>query len=366
MITLGQPVAPDLAILHQLIGAITASGRWTNGGATVRELEHVLSQDLGSACALTTASGTTALTLALLACDLPRGGEVITSPLTFPATVHAIEAAGLVPVFAGVDPVTLNLAADAACLAIGPRTVAILPVHLFGIAADPEFDDIAAAAGLAIVYDAAHAYGLPGISARGSAAAYSLHATKLMHTGEGGLVTTSDPEFAERLSLARNFGLVGDRALTPGTNGKLSELSAALGLAVHAGLAREIQSRRATRDAYQGVVEASERVRPHAPGCPRALVMEAIRCDPDDQEQLLADLAQRGIAGRRFPALTAENQRYSRVPLIGGERADLDRVAASVLAIPLHGRVTQQAIDAVAHAVRAAPMLIQDASLAPI
>ena len=353
MITLGQPIAPDPETLSRLVARIADSGRWTNDGQTARELERALGHDLGSPIALASSSGTSALTLALMACDLAPGGEVVTSPLTFPATVQAIEAAGLVPIFAGVDPVTLNLAPEAVREAIGPRTVAILPVHLFGVAADPALDEIAAEAGLEVIFDAAHAYGLPGISTRGSASAYSLHATKLVHTGEGGLVTTTSPERASRIAAARNFGMVDGRVVGSGTNGKLSELSAALGLAVRVRLDAEVRARQVTRAAYQRIVSGSERVHAHAPGHSRALVMEAIRCAPSDQEQLLSDLAAHAIIGRRFPALTAQDQRYSRVPLIGGDRQELNQIAASVLAIPLHGRVTPEAIEAFAGAVGA-------------
>ncbi|UOQ60067.1 aminotransferase class I/II-fold pyridoxal phosphate-dependent enzyme [Leucobacter rhizosphaerae] len=352
MITLGQPLAPDRETFDALVASISASGRWTNGGPVVAEFERALAADLSSAWALATASGTTGLTVALLACRLPAGGEVITSPLTFPATVQAIEAAGLEPVFAGVDPVTLNLDPDAVLQAIGPRTAAILPVHLFGVAADPALDRIAVEHGLPVVYDAAHAFGLPGVAERGTAAVYSLHATKLLHSGEGGVVTTPDAEVARRVREARNFGLAGDVVVARGTNAKLPEVSAALGLAVRVGVPREIDLRRHLRETYARLIQRSDRVEPHAPGHARALVTEVIRCDARDQSRILAELASAGVIGRRFPALTAAGQAYAEVPLVGADRAHLDALAAERIALPLHGRVTDGAVEAIARVVQ--------------
>lgn len=346
--TLGQPLAPDTDVLAALIEQINASGRWANGGSVVQEMERVLASDLGWNHALATSSGTSALTVALLACALPAGSEVITSPLTFAATAAAIEAAGLVPVFADIDPETLTLHPAAVKAAIGPRTSALLPVHLFGLASALELDEIGREAGLAVVHDAAHAYGFRDVIGRGDATAYSLHATKLMHCGEGGLVATDNSHLAEQASLARNFGLQGELAVSQGMNAKLPELSAALALAVRAQLAGEIAARLAVRSRYAELVASSPRLRPHAVGVPRALVMEVVRCEPEDQRAILNDLAERGVVGRRFPALCEPAQRYSSVRSVGVDPKAVARLANSVIALPLHGRVTTKDIDAVA------------------
>lgn len=340
-VTLGQPLAPDRAVLDGLLDQIAAASRWSNDGPVVRLLETTLAGDLGWAQVVATASGTTALTLALLALDLPPGAEVITTPLTFAATAQAIEAAGLVPVFAGVDAGTLTLDPAAVRSAIGPRTGAVLPVHLFGVAADPALDALGAEMGLPVVYDAAHAYAFPAIAGRGAATAYSLHATKLLHTGEGGLVATDDAGLGARARTARNFGLRDGDVVRAGTNGKLPELSAALGLAIRPRLGEEIAGRQRLRLAYARALAAGSHCRPHAPGHARALVMEAVRCAPSDQHRLLDDLADRGAIGRRFPALSDPGQRYDSVRLVGAAAADMALLARSVVALPLHGRVTE-------------------------
>lgn len=345
--TLGQPLPPDRLILDELIDRIIASGRWSNDGPLVRELETRLAADLGWTSIAAASSGTAALTVALLALDLPPGSEVITSPLTFPATVQAIETAGQVPVFAGVDPDTLCLDPESVHAAIGPRTAAILPVHLFGVAADPKLDDIGVQAGLPVVYDAAHAYDFPPITGRGDATAYSLHATKLLHTGEGGLVATDDAVLADSLRQVRTFGLQGGVVAGRGTNAKMSEHTAALGLAVIPQVPSEVEARQRLRDAYEIALAGSSRYRVHASGRSRALVMEFVRCDPQDQQHLLHDLASKGVIGRSFPALCASGHRYVDVPLVGADRGDVVDLARSGVAIPLHGRVTDAALDAI-------------------
>lgn len=344
-VTLGQPLAPDRLILDGLIDQIVASGRWSNDGPLVRQLETRLATDLGWTSVAATGSGTSALTVALLALDLPRGSEVITSPLTFPATVQAIEMAGQAPVFAGVDPDTLCLDPESVQAAIGPRTAAILPVHLFGVAADPKLDAIGSQAGLPVVYDAAHAYDFPPVAGRGIATAYSLHATKLLHTGEGGLVATDDEVLADSLRHVRAFGLQGSVVLGRGTNAKMSEHAAALGLAVIPRVSSEVEARQRLRDAYEIALVGSSRYRAHASGQSRALVMEFVRCAPQDQQRLLDDLAAKEVIGRSFPAMCAPGQRYVDVPLVGADRGEVVDLARSGVAIPLHGRVTDAALD---------------------
>ncbi|PPF43920.1 hypothetical protein C5B85_12305 [Pseudoclavibacter sp. AY1F1] len=338
-VTLGQPLTPDSQLFAELAAGIWDRHRWTNDGPLVRELEQGLGKQLGWRHAVATSSGTTALTTALLALDLTPGGEVITTPLTFRATSLAIEAAGLKPVFAAVDETTLCLHPDAVEEAIGPRTVAVLPVHLFGLAADPALDALGESRDLPIVYDAAHAFGFDDITHRGSLTAYSLHATKILHTGEGGLVASESPELAEKVRIARNFGLGGAAESGGGGNAKLPELSAAVGLAQFTRLGSELDARRALRAAYEARTDASQRVRRHAPGRRRGLVTEVLRCDPTEQAELLQRLASGGIIARGFPALCADGQRYSQTPLFGAGRAEMSALADSVIALPFHSRV---------------------------
>lgn len=346
-VTLGQPLAPDAALFGTLAQGIWERARWSNGGPLVAELEQRLAQAEGWGHVLATASGTSALTTALLALGLPRGGEVITSALTFRATPLAIEAAGLTPVFVASDRETLTLDASAVEQAIHARTVAILPVHLFGVAADPALDALGEAHALPVVYDAAHAYGFADIVGRGTATAYSLHATKLLHTGEGGFVATDDGQLDQRLRYAVNFGIDRAHDVHAGINGKMSELAAAVGLATFPKVAGEVAAREALRAAYTAAAERGSRVRPHAPGSARALVMEVVRCDPRDQARIIEELAARDVIARRFPALCGDGERYADHPVAGSTAHDADQLSRSVIALPLHGRVRPAHVDAI-------------------
>lgn len=349
MTTLGEPLVPDAGELARLLASVALSGRWTNGGPLSQRLRDETRTLLGWPHAVLTSSGTSALTVALLALDLPAGGEVVTTPLTFVATAQAIESAGLVPVFAAVDPSTLTLSPEAVAQAIGPRTVAIVPVHLFGIAVDAAVDTVAADHGLPVVYDAAHAFGFDDIVGRGSLTAYSLHATKILHTGEGGLVATADAGLADRATTACNFGLGADGvAPRRGTNAKLPETSAAVGLAMVNAVPDELDARRRLRERYVEAVDGSTRGRRHAPGVPRGLVMEVFRCDPGDRAGIERELSERDVIARSFPALCAPGSRYARTEVIGATPSEMTALADGVLAVPFHGRVPRDAVDALA------------------
>ena len=344
-VTLGSPLPPDPEVFAELAAGIWDRARWSNGGPLVATLERRIEEREGWTHATATASGTAALTAALLALDLPRGGEVITSPLTFRATALAVESAGLVPVFAAVDPETLNLAPDAVAQVIGRSTAAILPVHLFGVAADPGLDQLAQEHALPIVYDAAHAFGHAGVVGRGTMTAYSLHATKLLHTGEGGFVATESVTLDQRVREVVNFGIDGGDGHA-GINGKLSELAAAVGLAALPRLNEEVAARRALRAAYTDAIEASPRASVHAPDHDRALIMEVLRCSPDEQSVIVAELADLGIIARTFPALCVGG-RFADAPISDAAARSAVELSRSVIALPFHGRVQRMHVDAV-------------------
>lgn len=347
-VTLGQPLAPDLEILADLTRGIRDRGRWSNGGPLVAELERRLADSEGWQGVTATASGTSALTAALLSLDLPPGGEVVTSPLTFRATALAIEAAGLTPVFAAVDPESLTLDPDAVAQAIGARTAAVLPVHLFGLAVDPAVDAVAAERAVPVVHDAAHAFGFRDVAGRGTATAYSLHATKLLHTGEGGFVATDDPRIDQRVRHTVNFGIDGAGDRGRGLNAKLSEMAAAVGLATLPILPTEIAAREALRSTYAQAVARSSRLRAHAPGQARALVMDVVRCDPDERARIMQELSARGVTARAFPALCAPGERYADVTVVGTTTHATDLLSQSVIALPFHGGVTTEHAEAIA------------------
>ncbi len=252
---MGRPNAGNRdALVERLDGVLER--RWlTNGGPLVEELEQRLATTLGVAHCVAVSSGTLGLQLAAKALGLT--GEIVMPSFTFVGTAHAMAWIGLEPVFCEIDPRTHTLDPAAVERAITPATSAILGVHLWGRACDVEaLREIADRHGLALLFDAAQAFGCTyrgrPIGGFGDAEVLSLHATKVVSAAEGGAITTDDGALAERLRLARNFGFTGyDSVVALGTNAKMSELSAALGLTSLESCDAFIEANRRNRARYE-------------------------------------------------------------------------------------------------------------------
>lgn len=229
--------------------------RWlSNNGPLVEQLEKRIAEVLGVKHCIAMCNGTVALEIAIRAVELK--GEVIVPSYTFIATAHALAWQGITPVFADIDPVTHTLDPAAVRRMITPRTTGILATHIWGNACDVEaLQAIADEHGLKLIFDAAHAFmsshGGRMIGGFGKAEAFSFHATKFFNSFEGGAVTTNDDELANTIRLMRNFGFAGlDNVVHPGTNGKMTEICAAMGL-VNLDLVDEvIEANRTNYDAY--------------------------------------------------------------------------------------------------------------------
>jgi dTDP-4-amino-4,6-dideoxygalactose transaminase len=211
------------------------SDRWlSNDGPLVKEFERQIEAHTGVRHCIAMSSATVGLQLAGLALRLR--GEVIVPSFTFIATVHALTWLGAKPVFCDVDPRTHNIDPDQVARLVTPETSGILGVHLWGRGCDAEaLEAIAAKHGLVLMFDAAHAFGCSHggrmIGGFGDAEVFSFHATKVINSFEGGAVVTNNDALAEKLRLLRNFGFTGpDNVVGLGTNAKMSEISAAMGL----------------------------------------------------------------------------------------------------------------------------------------
>ena len=209
--------------------------RWfTNGGQCVQEFEARTAVLLGVKHCIAMCNATIALEIASRALGL--SGEVIVPSFTFIATAHSLQWQEITPVFCDVDPVTHNI--DPKCIErlITPRTTGIVGVHIWGRPCAVEaLEEIAQRHRLQLMFDASHAFGCSHggrmIGNFGRAEVFSFHATKFLNTFEGGLVSTNDDELASKIRLMKNFGFAGyDNVIYPGTNGKMNELSAAMGL----------------------------------------------------------------------------------------------------------------------------------------
>lgn len=221
--------------LHYIAGIYER--QWlTNNGPLVQEFESQLKDYLGIEHLLYLANGTLALQLAIKGLDLK--GEIITTPFSYVATTSSIVWEGCEPVFVDIDEATLNIDPDKIEAAITERTSAILATHCFGNACDIDvIERIAKKHDLKVIYDAAHCFGTQykgkSIFEYGDISTTSLHATKLMHSVEGGLVFTQDEKVLEQMAYLRNFGHAGFEKFNGiGINAKNSEFHAAMGLCV--------------------------------------------------------------------------------------------------------------------------------------
>ena len=251
----GRPHIGDRQAILDRIGDML-DRRWlTNSGPYTEELEERVADYLGVRHCVLTCNGTTALQLAARALEL--AGEVIVPSFTFVATVHALSWTGLTPVFCDVDPATHNIDAVAAEKLVTDRTAAIVGVHLWGQPCAVEaVSEVAERHGLRTMFDAAHAFGCSSggrlVGGSPDAEVFSFHATKVLNAFEGGAITTNDDGIGERARLMRNFGFADyDRVTSLGTNGKMSEAAAAMGLASFERLDAFIASNRANYLAYQ-------------------------------------------------------------------------------------------------------------------
>lgn len=233
-ITVTQPFLPPLEEFIPYLEEIWKARRLTNAGPFHQRLEVALAEYLGVEHIALFANGTLALVTALK--SLALSGEIITTPFSFVATTHALWWSGITPVFADIDPKSLNLDPRAIEAAITSRTTAILPVHVYGRPCDVgAIQRIADAHGLKVIYDAAHAFAVRdsggSVTRYGDLSVLSFHATKVFTTFEGGAIVCPDAKTKQHIDLLKNFGFADEVTVrTVGINGKMNELQAAFGL----------------------------------------------------------------------------------------------------------------------------------------
>jgi len=329
---------------------------WITTGPRVRRFEEALQQYLGAPHALALSSATAGLHLALLALDLQPGDEVVTTPMTFAATLNTIVLAGGTPVLVDVELGTRNMDMRRLAAAITPRTRAIVPVHLYGQPADMlEIMAVADRHRLVVVEDCCQAHlatcnGLP-VGTIGAAGAFSFYPTKnLGALGDGGAVITSDSALSDRVRLLRNGGQT-NRNLhaVAGVNSRLDEMQAAILRARLPNLAPDTALRRLHaafyRDALHGTVTpVAERDTGH--------VYHLFPVRSDKREALQAHLARAGVETLvHYPIPLHKQPAFAH--LAPRDCPVAARAAAELLSLPLHARLHQRQAARVADAIQA-------------
>lgn len=353
---LTEPLLPDLEETCRMIERIWQSKQLSNNGPMVKQLEKELSDYLAVKDLSVFCNGTVALQIAGKVLGLT--GEVITTPFTFAATTHSLAWNKLRPVFCDIEEDTLNINPDLIESLITAETSAILAVHVFGNPCNVEkIQQIADRYRLKIIYDAAHAFGVKigdkSIASFGDISMFSFHATKIFHTIEGGALVFNNPYLKEKAEGLRNFGIKDDLVVDLGTNGKLNEVQASIGILLLKKVEEEIKKRKAITNLYRELLK-------HIPGIScgsdiRGVTLNypyfVIRIDKKSyglsRDELYLKLQNYNIFSRKyFYPLCSNFPCYK--DLTSSSKLKLpvaNRIADSVLALPLHGRMRDADVE---------------------
>lgn len=344
--------------------AMLDRGWLSNNGPLVQELERKICEYIGVRHCVAMCNGTIALEIATRALGLK--GEVIVPSYTFVATAHALQWQEITPIFADIDPVTQNLDPSAVERMITPRTTGIIGVHLWGRPAPVEaLQAIADRRGLRLMFDASHGFGCTHGGKRlggfGECEVFSFHATKFFNTFEGGAVVTNDDELAEKMRLMRNFGFVAfDKVVYPGTNGKMTEAAAAMGLVNLDSIDRFIDANRLNYQRYQtglqdipgiSLIEYDEREVNNF----QYIVLEVGQDFPASRDEIIETMHAECILARRYFWPGAHNMEpyKSHYPHAGLVLPRTDAVARKVLILPTGTTVREEHIDGICSILRA-------------
>lgn len=345
------------ALRPEIVAAIedVLGGMQLAGGPNTRAFEAELAAYCGVEHAIGVGSGTDALYLALRACGIGPGDEVITVSNTFFATAEAIALLGAVPVYVDVDPETYTLDPSKLEAAIGPRTRAIVPVHLYGQLADMDaIMAVAAAHDLMVVEDACQAHGARDHRGRragsiGDAAAFSFYMSKNLGAyGEGGAVTTRSANIANAVRLIREHGAPRKyEHEVVGVNSRLDEIQAAVLRIKLRHLDVWNDRRRAHAAAYDAMLRVSG-----APAQPPALpdgqqhVFHLYVVEVDERDRVRDELAERGIAtGVHYPIPIHRQQASHGLGRVAGDLAVTERAAERILSLPMYPELTPAQIE---------------------
>lgn len=350
---------------EELVLEVLRSGQLSLG-PRVPAFEQAFAARLGAPHASAVSSGTAGLHLALRAIGVREGDEVVTSPLSFVASSNAILYERATPVFADIDPVTLNIDVDAAAAAITPRTSALLPVHIFGYpAATPALE----AHGLPIVEDACealgafHADGVP-VGGRGHPAVFGFYANKQITTGEGGLIALGSEDYKVRIDSERNQGRAPDMGWLDhdrlGFNYRLSDVACALGIAQLERLDQMLADRARVADAYRAAFAADPVEQLTLPcedhaGDRRGWFVFVVQLPPRvDRDDTIRALSARGIQSKPYlPAIHLMSFYRERFGFREGQFPVCEDVAARSIALPFFPAMTESQVERVTRELRA-------------
>ena len=355
------PIAePYLGIEEETAAAEAIRSGWVSQGPKVKEFEEMFAGYVGARYGVATTSCTTALHAALVASGINTGDEVIVPSLSFIATANAVVHASAIPVFADIDPDTCNVTVKTIEKVITKKTKAVMPVHQMGLPVDLDpIMDLCEKRGLVLIEDAACAIGSEykgkKIGGHGNIACFSFHPRKIITTGEGGMITTNDPEIAERLRKLRHHGMsvsdverhdskkiVIERYFEIGYNYRMTDIQAAIGIEQLKKLPFIIERRRRIAEVYNRELKNIKFIRvPEIPDYAfhnyQSYWIELLDSTPVSRDELMQKLLDKGIATRRGIMAIHMEECYKKyyVPL-----PETERVTTNTILLPLYPAMT--------------------------
>ncbi len=346
---------------EEAVLGVLRSGRLAQG-PRVAELERSFAEYVETPWALAVSSGTAGLELSLRALGVGPGDEVVVPPFTFIATANAALWVGARPVFADVLPSTLTLDPEAVKEALGPRTRAVIAVHLFGHPADVRaMSEICEDAGVALIEDAAQAHGAEAwgkkVGTFGRLAVFSLYATKHVTSGEGGIVVGEDEELRRRIALMRNQGQEEKYLhVALGMNYRLTELQAAIALPQLRRLDEAIEARRRNASMLNRLLEGVVETPGEEPWARHVYHQYAVRLPPGtSRERVRRSMASQGVeTAVHYPRTIPEQPLYRRLGY--NPRCCPVALEASrrILSLPVHQGLTGEELERVAISLKRA------------
>lgn len=359
----GRPNTGDRALFDKIIDGIFERRWFTNYGEVVQSLENKVRDYLGVKHAIAVCNATVGLQIACQAMEL--SGEVILPAYTFVATPHSLQWEGIQPVFVDIDPKTHLMDPQLVEEAITSKTTAILGVHTWGRACYPEqLQAIADKHKLKLYFDAAHAFGCSHqgkmIGGFGVCEVFSFHATKFFNTFEGGAITTNDDTLAARIRLMINFGFSGfDQVVHLGTNGKMSEIHAAMGLACFEKIDYFIENNKAHYNHYCEKLKSLEGVSISSYNSKEQTNYQYIVLEIDGEktglsrDAMMNALHKEGIIARRyfFPGCHRMEPYSSQYQEKKFQLPVTDLICNKVLILPTGASLDRNAIELISNAI---------------
>lgn len=363
MIPINKPIIGKEEI--EAVKKVLESGILTNaspaGGPMVKAFEEAFANYIGVRYAIAVNSGTAALYAALLALNIKPGDEIIVPAFTFVATANAVLQVGAKPVFVDIDPKTYTMDPDDLRKRITDKTKAIIPVHLYGLPADMDpIMEIAEEYSIFIIEDAAQAHGSEYKGSKtgslGHLGCFSFYPSKVITTGEGGMITTNNDELAKRLKMIRTHGQVkGYDSVILGANLRMPEMEAAIGLVQLKKLEKFLALRRRNALTLTELLAELETLQlpTEPPDRKHNWYLYTISVNPTVRDKILNYLRSVGIGATvYYPTPIHKIPLYASLGYSSLKLPHCEKATKSVMSLPVHPQVGEKEIEFIAKALK--------------